>query len=95
MIPAGKSVQARSRNRAPQDGSSLNGTVPMRVTLPLGHPQYYSISAQLNVPGRSCAKILVDGKVISVAHATGAYNIADCEIDQNPLSGTWEDTNSQ
>jgi hypothetical protein len=46
-------------------------------------------------PGRSCAKILVDGKVTSVAHATGAYNIADCEIDQNPLSGTWEDTNSQ
>ena len=77
------------------DGSSLNGTVPMRVTRPLGHPQYYSISAQLNGARSVMCKILMDGKVTSVAHATGAYNIADCEIDQNPLSGTWEDTNSQ
>jgi len=51
-VVQGSSAQVTYR----PDGSSLNGTVPMRVTRPLGHPQYYSISAQLNVPGRSCAK---------------------------------------
>jgi hypothetical protein len=76
-------------------GSDLSGTVPMRVHRPLGHPQYYSISAQLNGGGQVTCKILVDGKVISTATATGGYNIADCEISQDPFSGNWADTNSQ
>jgi hypothetical protein len=45
--------------------------------------------------GRVTRKILLDGKVISKATATGSYNIADCEISPDPFSGKWEDTNSQ
>ena len=77
------------------EGSNFGGSVPMRVTKHLGHPQYYAISAQLNGAGSVTCKILVDGKVISKATATGGYNIADCEISPDPFSGKWEDTNSQ
>lgn len=77
------------------EGSNFSGSVPMRVTKHLGHPQYYAISAQLNGAGSVTCKILVDGKVISKATATGGYNIADCEISPDPFSGKWEDTNSQ
>jgi len=76
------------------DGSDASGTVPMRVKAKLGHPQYYAITAQLNESGTVSCKILIDGKVISRATASGAYEIADCEADQNPLTGQWEDTNS-
>ena len=41
----------------------------------------------------SC-EIKVDGKVIDTAQAAGGYNIADCEISQDPLSGDWQSTNS-
>jgi|SRR5579859_1046206 len=71
------------------EGSSLNGHVPMRVTASLGDPQYYSISAQLNGGGAVSCRILVDGKVISRARATGGYNIAQCEIVQG-FSGGWQ-----
>ena len=40
----------------------------------------------------SC-KIEVNGQVISTATASGGYNIASCEISQDPLSGNWTDTN--
>lgn len=36
----------------------------------------------------------VGGKVISRAHASGSYNIANCEISLHPLTGEWQDTNS-
>jgi hypothetical protein len=75
-------------------GSDLAGSVPMRVTHRLGDPQFYAISAQLNGGGTVTCKILVDGTVISKAVATGSYNIAQCEIDQDPLTNAWEDTNS-
>jgi hypothetical protein len=74
-------------------GSDLSGSVPMRVTQPLGTPVYYAISAQLQGSGDVSCQILVDGKVISSATASGGYNIADCEISQDPLSGNWQDTN--
>jgi len=35
----------------------------------------------------------VNGKVIDHAEATGGYNIAQCEISQDPLSGDWTSTN--
>ncbi|MGH3220489.1 MAG: hypothetical protein ACRDPY_17605 [Streptosporangiaceae bacterium] len=76
------------------DGSDLAGTVPMRVTKTLHNPQYYAISAQLNGGGSVMCKILVDGKVISRARASGSYEIADCEISKGLFSGKWEDTNS-
>lgn len=75
-------------------GSDASGSVPMRVTRRLRNPQYYAISAQLNGSGSVSCKILVDGKAISRATATGGYNIADCEISQDPFSGKWQDTNS-
>jgi hypothetical protein len=73
-------------------GSSLNGHVPMDLTQPLANPIYYSITAQLNGGGRVGCKLLVDGKVISEATATGSYNIASCEITQG-FSGGWQDAN--
>jgi hypothetical protein len=74
-------------------GSDTAGTVPMHVTKPLGTPLYYSISAQLQGGGTVSCKIEVDGKVISQATASGGYNLADCEISKDPLSGQWTDTN--
>lgn len=75
-------------------GSSAQGKVPMTVTSTLGSPAYYSISAQLNGSGNVTCKIEVDGRIISQASASGGYNIADCEIVQDPFSDKWEDANS-
>ena len=76
-------------------GTQLSGSVPMRKTaaIPASPPDYYSIDAQLNGSGSVTCEILVGGSVISKASATGSYNIASCEIDQDPFSGNWEDTN--
>ena len=74
-------------------GSGLNGHVPMHVTRKLRNPEYYSISAQLQGGGAVTCKILVDGKVLSTAKATGSYNIAQCEIVQDPVSGNWQSAN--
>lgn len=74
-------------------GSDYSGSVPMHVTKPLGTPVYYAISAQLQGGGTVSCKILVDGKAVSSSTATGGYNIAQCEISQDPLSGNWQDTN--
>jgi hypothetical protein len=74
-------------------GSSAQGHAPMSVTKPLGKPQYVSISAQLQGGGSVSCQIKVNGNVISKATASGGYNIATCEISQNPLTGEWVDTN--
>jgi hypothetical protein len=74
-------------------GTELSGTVPMSVSKPLGTPIYYAVSAQLQGSGTVSCKIKVDGKVISASTASGGYNIAQCEISQDPLSGAWQDTN--
>ena len=74
-------------------GTDLSGTIPKRVTKPLGTPLYYAIQAQLQGGGSVSCQILVDGTVISSSTATGGYNIAQCEIGQDPLSGKWEDDN--
>ena len=65
----------------------------MRITKSLGTPDYYAIDAQLQGDGTVSCQILVDGKVVSQATASGGYNIASCEISQDPFSGNWEDTN--
>lgn len=75
-------------------GSDLSGSVPMHVTKPLGSPAYYAVSAQLQGGGTVSCEIKVDGTVISSATASGGYNIASCEISQDPLSGNWQDTNA-
>jgi hypothetical protein len=74
-------------------GSSYSGTVPLSKTGPLGSPVYYAISAQLQGGGTVTCKIKVDGKVISQSTATGGYNIAQCEISRDLLTGAWSDTN--
>jgi hypothetical protein len=75
-------------------GTDLSGTVPLDVTAHLGSPSYYAINAQLQGGGQVSCVIKVNGKALSRATASGSYNIADCEISQNPLTGQWEDTNS-
>ena len=76
------------------DGSNFNGNTPMRVVAHLGQPQYYAISAQLQGSGTVTCVIKVDGIPLSTATANGGYNIADCEISQDPITNLWEDTNS-
>ena len=43
--------------------------------------------------GEISCKILVSGKVISSGTADGGYNIASCEISQDPFSGGWQNDN--
>ena len=74
-------------------GSDTQGTVPMKVTAPLGDPSFYAINAQLQGSGSVHVEILIDGKVISQGTASGSYNIASAEIGQDPLTGDWEDDN--
>lgn len=74
-------------------GTNTQGQVPMNVTKPLGSPIYYSITAQLQGSGQVACKLEVNGKAISSSTASGGYNIATCEISQDPLSGNWTDTN--
>jgi hypothetical protein len=75
-------------------GSDYAGSVPMHVTQALGDPLYYDISAQLQGYGSVSCQIEVNGQVISQSTAEGGYNIAQCEISQDPLTGSWEDTNA-
>ena len=65
----------------------------MTVTAPLGSPEYYAINAQLQGGGTIACSIEVNGVAISTATASGGYNIADCEIGQNPITGAWENDN--
>jgi hypothetical protein len=78
------------------EGSNLNGSDPMNVTqdIPSSVPDYYAIDAQLQGGGQVSCTIEIDGKAISTATASGGYNIASCEADQNPLTGQWENTNA-
>jgi hypothetical protein len=75
-------------------GSNFTGSVPMSDTQPLGSPSYYAINAQLQGYGEVSCKLEVDGVTISSATASGGYNIADCEIGQNPTTQSWENDNS-
>jgi hypothetical protein len=75
-------------------GSDYNGTVPMRVTARLGDPEYYAINAQLQGGGYVKCSIEVDGIPLSTASASGGYNIADCEIGQDPITNLWENDNT-
>jgi lambda repressor-like predicted transcriptional regulator len=75
-------------------GSNLSGSVPMSVTAPLGSPAFYSIDAQLNGNGEVQCEIEINGQVISSGTATGSYNIASCEISQDPITGQWQSDDS-
>ena len=75
-------------------GSDLTGSVPMSVTQPLGNPSYYAINAQLQGYGEVSCELEVDGVAISSSTASGGYNIAACEIGQDPTTGSWENDNS-
>jgi hypothetical protein len=75
-------------------GSDYNGTVPMKMTAHLGDPEYYAINAQLQGAGHVKCSIEVDGIPLSTASASGGYNIADCEIGQDPVTNLWENDNT-
>ena len=75
-------------------GTNLTGSVPMSVSAPLGTPSYYAINAQLQGAGEVQCQIKVDGVTLSSGSASGGYNIADCEIGQNPVTNSWENDNS-
>lgn len=71
-------------------GTADTGSVPMRVTARLGSPAYYVVQAQLQGGGTVACKIKVDGHVVSAGSAAGGYNIAQCEISRDPLTGAWQ-----
>ncbi|MEV6022332.1 hypothetical protein [Streptomyces sp. NPDC052036] len=75
-------------------GSSVQGKVPMSVTKPLGNPQYYSITVQLQGGGHVTCQLKINDKVISQSTASGSYNIASCEISKDMYSDKWTDTNA-
>ena len=76
-----------------QTGSEDQGTVPMSITQPLGSPQDYSVGAQLQGGGSVSCQIKVDGVTISSASASGGYNTADCQINQD-ATRRWVNTTS-
>jgi hypothetical protein len=65
----------------------------MRKTAALRDVSYYAISAQLQGDGKVSCEIRVNGKVIARSTATGSYNIAQCEIGQDPWTGAWQSDN--
>lgn len=73
----------------------FNGQVPMNVTanIPSAPPVYYAINAQLQGEGTVSCTIEVNGQAISTATASGGYNIAGCEIGQDPITGQWQNDN--
>jgi hypothetical protein len=74
-------------------GSSYSHKVPLILTKPLGHPSFYSISAQLKGSGTVTCAIKVDNKTLSHATASGGYRLATCEILSDSISGGWVDGN--
>jgi hypothetical protein len=74
-------------------GTVLSGSVPMHVTQPLGTPLYYAINAQLQSGGSLTCEIEVDGQALAHSVAAGGYNIAQCEISQDQLDGSWQSDN--
>lgn len=79
------------------DGSDTSGAVPMDVSRPIpsNPPDYYAITVQLSdAGGNVTCEIKVNGQVIDQESAQGAYQIANCEISQDPFSGQWQNTNS-
>jgi hypothetical protein len=72
-------------------GTSLTGSAPMNKTVALGSASTYEVKAQLTGGGTLKCEILVEGKAISQATASGAYGLALCVIYRNPLSGQWQD----
>jgi hypothetical protein len=73
-------------------GSDSQGSVPMSKTdkVPADKPAYYAITAQLQGSGSVSCSIKINDKVLATSTANGGYNIAQCEISENPLTGSWE-----
>jgi hypothetical protein len=63
--------------------------------IPANPPDYYAITVQLSdAGGNVTCEIKVNGQVIDQESAQGAYQIASCEISQDPFSDQWQNTNS-
>jgi hypothetical protein len=69
--------------------AALGGTVPMRVTTPLGHARAYQVQVQINFGGTATCKILVGGQLVSEETTTGPGSIAVCQVSRNRLTGRW------
>jgi len=76
-------------------GSSYAGASPMhkRVSLDSTDAIGYSVSAQLQGGGSVECRIVIDGKTVASAGASGGYNIAICETVKDPFTGEWHDAN--
>ena len=72
----------------------LQRHVPNKADHRLGDSDYFAINAQLQGYGTVRCSIEVDGIPLSTASASGGYNIADCEIGQDPITNLWENDNT-
>ncbi len=72
-------------------GSMRTRQGPLHVTAALGTAPSYSVTAQLPGSGSVTCEILIGSAVISKSVAAGARNLASCEINRDPLSGTWHE----
>jgi hypothetical protein len=75
-------------------GTYLTGRAPLQVTVRLGNPLYYFITAELPGKGSVECEILIGPKVMARFVATGRHNLASCQISRDPLSRKWQDADS-
>ena len=76
-------------------GSTFTNTSPMRVTRPLRHPKYYAITARMQGVGHVTCQILIGGKTVATASASGPLGIALCKIIPDPFTGVWTDARDE
>jgi hypothetical protein len=75
-------------------GSDFNGNDPMHVTRPVGNPECYAISAQLQGGTTVTCVIKVDGVPLPASAAAGGFNTADGETGPDPVTNLREDDNA-
>jgi len=70
------------------DSSNYEGTLPLRVSLPVDdNALYYSVNAQLNGSGSITCKVVI-GDAVEVGHAVGGYNICSAQLNSG-FTGGW------
>src|SRR5215831_18008666 len=102
LAPAAQPTTSAPAPASSTPASSPSATGP--ATEPNPAPQHvveyvvtdaigYSVSAQLQGGGSVECKIVIDGKTVASAGASGGYNIAIAEVVKDPFTGEWRDAN--
>jgi Protein of unknown function (DUF732) len=84
-----RGIVAASLGRKPEADADMTGKRLVNLANSDICPRYRP-KAQLQGSGEVNCKILVNGRVVATGHASGGFNIAMCEISQDPLTGQWQ-----